>query len=116
MTPADQHVFLFYFENEDPNEIIGNTKQAPYVNSLTHQGALLTGFYAEEHPSDGNYLAFAGGSTFGVPPDDPKRKTRSTRSTRRTSATSSPTRARPGRPIRKARTARAMTPCRLLLE
>ena len=27
--------------------------------------------FAEEHPSDANYLAFAGGSAFGVPLDDP---------------------------------------------
>jgi len=70
--PGYQHVFLFYFENEDFNQVIGNTKQAPYINSLTKQGALLTNFYAEEHPSDGNYLAFAGGSTFGVPLNDPE--------------------------------------------
>ena len=70
--PGYQHVFLFYFENSDYNQIVGNTKQAPYLNSLISQGALLTNFYAEEHPSDGNYLAFAGGSTFGAPPDDPE--------------------------------------------
>ena len=70
--PRYQHVFLFYFENEDLNEVIGNSKQAPYLNSLRSKGTLLTNFYAEEHPSDGNYLAFAGGSTFGVPLDDPE--------------------------------------------
>ncbi|HTR93425.1 MAG TPA: alkaline phosphatase family protein [Trebonia sp.] len=69
--PRYQHVFLFYLENEDFGQVIGNTRQAPYLNSLTRQGVLLTGFYAEEHPSDGNYLAFAGGSAFGVPLDDP---------------------------------------------
>jgi YVTN family beta-propeller protein len=70
--PSYQHVFLFYFENEDYNQVIGNTSQAPYLNSLRAQGATLTNFYAEEHPSDANYLAFAGGSTFGVPLDDPE--------------------------------------------
>jgi YVTN family beta-propeller protein len=70
--PRYQHVFLFYFENLDFNQIIGNTKQAPYLNSLTRKGALLSQFYAEEHPSDGNYLAVAGGSTFGVPLTDPE--------------------------------------------
>lgn len=29
-----QHVFLFYFENQDFRSIVGNTKQAPYLNSL----------------------------------------------------------------------------------
>ena len=69
--PRYQHVFLFYFENEGFHAIIGNQRQAPYLNSLLPQASLLTQFYAEEHPSDGNYLALAGGSTFGVPLDDP---------------------------------------------
>jgi YVTN family beta-propeller protein len=69
--PRYQHVFLFYFENEDFGQIVGNTKQAPYMNSLLPRASLLGQFYAEEHPSDGNYLALAGGSTFGVPLDDP---------------------------------------------
>jgi YVTN family beta-propeller protein len=51
--------------------VIGNTKQAPYLNSLLPRGSLLANFFAEEHPSDGNYLALAGGSTFGVPLTDP---------------------------------------------
>jgi YVTN family beta-propeller protein len=70
--PRYQHVFLFYFENEDYHQIIGNTAQAPYMNSLLSQGSVLSQFYAEEHPSDGNYLAVAGGSTFGIPLDDPE--------------------------------------------
>jgi hypothetical protein len=70
--PGYQHVFLFYFENEDYHQIVGNTKQAPYLNSLLKQGSVLSQFYAEEHPSDGNYLAVAGGSTFGIPLDDPE--------------------------------------------
>ena len=69
--PRYQHVFLFYFENSDFHQIVGNTKQAPYMNSLLPHASLLGQFYAEEHPSDGNYLALAGGSTFGVPLDDP---------------------------------------------
>jgi YVTN family beta-propeller protein len=69
--PRYQHVFLFYFENEDFGRIVGNTKQAPFMNGLLPQASLLGQFYAEEHPSDGNYLALAGGSTFGVPLDDP---------------------------------------------
>ena len=62
--PGYQHVFLFYFENEDYSQVIGNAKQAPYLNSLRRGGATLTNFYAEEHPSDANYLALAGGSAF----------------------------------------------------
>jgi YVTN family beta-propeller protein len=69
--PRYQHVFLFYFENEDFNSVIGNTRQAPYLNSLLPRASLLADSFAEEHPSDGNYLALAGGSTFGIPLDDP---------------------------------------------
>jgi hypothetical protein len=69
--PGYQHVFLFYFENQDFNQIVGDTRQAPYLNSLLRQGSLLSQFYAEEHPSDANYLALAGGSAFGIPLDDP---------------------------------------------
>ena len=70
--PRFQHVFLFYFENQDYHAVIGNKKQAPYLNRLLPHASLLSQFYAEEHPSDGNYLALAGGSTFGVPLTDPE--------------------------------------------
>jgi YVTN family beta-propeller protein len=69
--PGYQHVFLFYFENEDFGSVIGNTAQAPYLNSLVPRGSLLADSFAEEHPSDANYLALAGGSSFGVPLTDP---------------------------------------------
>ena len=69
--PRFQHVFLLYLENEDFSQIVGNTAQAPYLNSLLPRGSLLANFFAEEHPSDANYLALAGGSAFGVPLDDP---------------------------------------------
>ncbi len=69
--PRYEHVFLFYFENQDYRAIIGNTMQAPFINSLLRHASLLANLYAEEHPSDGNYLALEGGSTFGVPLDDP---------------------------------------------
>ena len=70
-TPRYQHVFLFYFENQGFGSVIGNTRQAPYLNSLLPRASLLADFFAEEHPSDGNYLALAGGSTFGIPLTDP---------------------------------------------
>jgi YVTN family beta-propeller protein len=69
--PGYDHVFLFYFENQDYRDIVGNTAQAPYLNSLIRRGSLLSQVYAEEHPSDGNYLALAGGSTFGIPLTNP---------------------------------------------
>ena len=69
--PRYQHVFLFYFENQDFRSLIGDTARAPYLNRLLHSGSLLASTFAEEHPSDGNYLALAGGSVFGVPLTNP---------------------------------------------
>ena len=69
--PRYQHVFLFYFENEDLGSVLGNTKQAQFLNSLVPRSSVLANFFAEEHPSDANYLALAGGSAFGVPLTDP---------------------------------------------
>lgn len=69
--PRYDHVFLFYFENQDVRAVVGNRRQAPYYNSLITEGSQLGQVYAEEHPSDGNYLALAGGSTFGIPLTDP---------------------------------------------
>src|SRR5262249_38148285 len=69
--PRYQHVFLFYFENEDLGSVLGNTKQAPYLNSLVPRSSVLASFFAEEHPSDANYLALAGGSAFGIPLTNP---------------------------------------------
>ena len=69
--PRYRHVFLFYFENQDVRAIVGDRRRAPYYNSLLAQGSELGQLFAEEHPSDGNYLALAGGSTFGIPLTDP---------------------------------------------
>jgi YVTN family beta-propeller protein len=69
--PRFDHVFLIYLENQDYHAIVGNKAEAPFINSLLPRSSLLADMFAEEHPSDGNYLAFAGGSTFGVPLDDP---------------------------------------------
>jgi len=69
--PRYQHVFLFYFENQDFDSLVGNTAEAPYLNGLLSSGSLLGRLFAEEHPSDANYLALAGGSAFGVPLTDP---------------------------------------------
>ena len=69
--PRFDHVFLFMFENQDYHAVIGNRKQAPYLNSLIAHGALLGNLFAEEHPSDANYLAIAAGGAFGIPLTDP---------------------------------------------
>ena len=69
--PHFDHVFLFMFENQDYRAVIGNRRQAPYFNGLLRSGTLLSRVYAEEHPSDANYLAIAAGGAFGIPLTDP---------------------------------------------
>jgi hypothetical protein len=73
--PAFRHVFFVFLENENYSSsqapahsgdyIVGNPA-APYLNhTIGRAGALLTQMYATTHPSDPNYLAVSGGSTFG---------------------------------------------------
>jgi hypothetical protein len=62
--PRFDHVFLIMMENTDYRQLIGDTKDAPYINSLAARGTLLANYQAVYHPSDQNYLAIAGGDTF----------------------------------------------------
>ena len=66
--PAFDHVFVIVMENHSYNQIIGSTA-APYINSLATSNGLATGYSAVAHPSLPNYLALAGGSTFGITSD-----------------------------------------------
>lgn len=60
--PGFDHVFVVMMENQDYGGIIGNTAQAPYINSLLSQGANLTSAYGLSHPSDENYTGMAAGT------------------------------------------------------
>ncbi|MBS2537471.1 hypothetical protein KGQ20_32425 [Catenulispora sp. NF23] len=60
------HVFVVYMENQDYSGIVGNTSQAPYINSLLSQGTSLSQAYATTHPSDPNYVALAAGGLYGL--------------------------------------------------
>jgi hypothetical protein len=62
--PAFDHVFVVMMENTDYSEVIGDTTDAPFINSLANQGTLLDNYSGVYHPSDQNYLAIAGGNTF----------------------------------------------------
>lgn len=64
--PAYDHVFVVMMENQDYADIIGNTRQAPFFNSLLPRATNFGAMYAEVHPSDPNYLALSAGSTFKV--------------------------------------------------
>ncbi|MEU6172279.1 alkaline phosphatase family protein [Streptantibioticus parmotrematis] len=67
--PTPSHVVVVMEENHSYSDIIGNTSQAPYFNSLASQGALLTSSFAVTHPSEPNYMALFSGSTYGLTAD-----------------------------------------------
>ena len=54
---APQHIFLIMMENHGYNEIIGNHKDAPYINWLAAHDPLATNYFGVTHPSLPNYLA-----------------------------------------------------------
>jgi hypothetical protein len=57
---STQHVVVVVLENQDYSSIIGNS-QMPFFNSLATQNALATQFYANTHPSIGNYFELTTG-------------------------------------------------------
>jgi len=67
--PQYAHVVVVMEENHSYADIIGDTTDAPYMNTLANGGALLTSSYAITHPSEPNYLALFAGSTFGLSSD-----------------------------------------------
>ncbi|MET4803980.1 alkaline phosphatase family protein [Bradyrhizobium sp. LB11.1] len=67
--PKYSHIVVVVEENHNYDQIAGNS-QAPYINSLMAGGASLTNMTAEAHPSQANYFALYGGSTFGVTDDN----------------------------------------------
>src|SRR5437879_4998290 len=68
--PMPDHVVIVIEENHLFSEIIGNTAQAPYINSLAQQGASMSNHSGITHPSQPNYLALFSGSTQGVTDDN----------------------------------------------
>ena len=55
------HVFIVVLENHSYEDIIGNTKDMPYLNSLAKTYAYATGYYADSHPSLPNYFMLTTG-------------------------------------------------------
>lgn len=67
--PKYDHIFVIVEENKSYDQIIGNS-QAPIINQLAKTYGLASNFYGEVHPSEANYIAMLGGSTFGIHDDD----------------------------------------------
>jgi len=66
--PRPGHVVIVIEENHAYSQIIGSPN-APYINSLAQQGALITNSHAITHPSEPNYLDLFSGSNQGVTDD-----------------------------------------------
>jgi hypothetical protein len=67
--PSYDHVFLIVEENHGFSQIIGNPA-APNLNRLANQFGLATASFAVGDPSEPNYVAMLGGSTFGISDDN----------------------------------------------
>jgi len=58
--PISTHVFLVVEENHSYSEVIGNSAM-PYLNGLASKFGLATQYYADTHPSIGNYFMLTTG-------------------------------------------------------
>jgi hypothetical protein len=68
--PRYRYIFVIIDENKSFGRIIGND-DAPAINALAKRYGVATRFYAETHPSEPNYVALVGGSTYGFHSDAP---------------------------------------------
>jgi phospholipase C len=58
--PTFKHVFVVVEENNNYSSVIGNSSM-PYLNSLANTYGLATQYYANTHPSIGNYFMLTTG-------------------------------------------------------
>src|SRR5260221_2798736 len=68
--PQYDHIFLIVEQTTNYNQIIGNPA-APEINALAPDYGLATRYTGVADPSEPNYVAMLGGSTFGISSDDP---------------------------------------------
>jgi hypothetical protein len=60
-TPLSKHVVIVMEENQSYSTVVGNTSVWPNLNKLISNGALPTNYYADSHPSIGNYFMLTTG-------------------------------------------------------
>jgi hypothetical protein len=63
--PPD-HIYVIMMENHATNQIIGNTADAPFINSLAHRYGVATNYHGVTHPSLPNYLSAISGDFQGI--------------------------------------------------
>ena len=59
--PSSKHVVLIMEENQSYSTVAGDTANWPNLNALINKGALATNYYADSHPSIGNYFMLTTG-------------------------------------------------------
>src|SRR5437016_3356825 len=59
--PIADHIFLVVLENHSFSQVVGNPAM-PYLNSLAMQNGLAANYYANTHPSIGNYFMLTVGA------------------------------------------------------
>src|SRR5215469_18304384 len=62
--PTYSHIIWVMMENHSYGDIIGNTAQAPYINSLASGCGLATNYHNVDHPSLPNYVGMTSGLSF----------------------------------------------------
>ena len=60
-TPQSMHVVMVMEENQSYSTVVGNAGVWPDLNHLISEGALPTNYYADSHPSIGNYFMLTTG-------------------------------------------------------
>jgi hypothetical protein len=69
--PTFSHIYEIMMENTNYEDIIGNTVDAPYINSLANTYSFAANYYGVTHNSQPNYVASIAGDYFGLHADDP---------------------------------------------
>ena len=67
--PRYDNVVVIVEENKDYGSIL-DSPDAPAISGYAHKYGYATHYYAVTHPSEPNYVALAGGSTYGIRDDD----------------------------------------------
>ncbi|HEY1961673.1 MAG TPA: alkaline phosphatase family protein [Rhizomicrobium sp.] len=68
--PRYGHIFIIVEENKGRAQIMSHPEWTPVLHRLASRYGVASQFYAEVHPSEGNYVAILGGDTFGIHDDD----------------------------------------------
>lgn len=69
--PSFSHIYVIMEENTSYDAIVGNTADAPYINSLINTYGFAANYYGVTHSSEPNYIASIAGDFFGLHTDDP---------------------------------------------